>query len=85
MDGTMMFHSTNEGGSARDVLQEIYAALLDKGYDPINQLVGYLMSGDPVYITSHARARTKIQRIERHELLEELVRYYLDSLEQEGM
>ncbi|MCL1918134.1 MAG: IreB family regulatory phosphoprotein [Peptococcaceae bacterium] len=83
MDETMMFHTNNEGGSAREILQEIHAALLDKGYDPINQLVGYLMSGDPVYITSHAQARTKIRKIERYELLEELVRHYLSSLERE--
>lgn len=80
MDETMMFHSPNDNSSAREILQEIHAALIEKGYDPINQLVGYLMSGDPVYITSHGQARTKIRRIERYELLEELVSSYLKSL-----
>jgi uncharacterized protein (UPF0297 family) len=77
---TMMFHSDNEDGSAREILEQVHKALLGKGYDPINQLVGYLMSGDPVYITSHDQARTKIRRIERYELLEELVRNYLKTL-----
>ena len=79
MDETMMFHSENDE-SAREILKEVHGALIDKGYDPISQLVGYLMSGDPVYITSHDQARTKIRRIERYGLLEEIVRTYLDSL-----
>lgn len=78
---TMMFKSEASDNSARDILQQVYAALQEKGYDPINQLVGYLMSGDPVYITSHNQARTKIRKLERHELLEELVSSYLQELE----
>ena len=78
---TMMFKSEASDNSARDILQQVYAALQEKGYDPINQLVGYLMSGDPVYITSHNQARTKIRKSERHELLEELVSSYLQELE----
>ncbi|KUO58805.1 MAG: hypothetical protein APF84_10170 [Gracilibacter sp. BRH_c7a] len=77
----MMFKSEASDNSARDILQQVYAALQEKGYDPINQLVGYLMSGDPVYITSHNQARTKIRKLERHELLEELVSSYLQELE----
>jgi len=53
----------------------------EKGYNPVNQLVGYLLSGDPAYITSHMDARSKIRKVERDELLEELVRTYLERLE----
>lgn len=81
MGDTMMFKSQTSDNSARDILQQVYAALQEKGYDPINQLVGYLMSGDPVYITSHDQARTKIRKLERHELLEELVSSYLQDLD----
>lgn len=80
MEDTMMFKSLNTENSAREILQQVYAALQEKGYDPINQLVGYLMSGDPVYITSHNQARTKIRKLERYELLEELVGHYLREL-----
>ncbi len=59
------------------MLQEVYAALKEKGYNPVNQIVGYLLSGDPAYITSHRNARTLIRELERDELLEELVRCYL--------
>jgi len=64
---------------ARDVLLRVYEALQEKGYNPIYQLVGYLLSGDPAYITSHKSARSLIRKIERDELLEELVRSYLNS------
>ncbi|UWG95757.1 IreB family regulatory phosphoprotein [Dehalobacter sp. DCM] len=80
MEETMMFKSHGAENSAREILQQVYAALQEKGYDPINQLVGYLMSGDPVYITSHNQARTKIRKLERYELLEELVSSYLRDL-----
>lgn len=80
MEETMMFKSKTSENSAREILQQVYAALQEKGYDPINQLVGYLMSGDPVYITSHDQARTKIRKLERYELLEELVSFYLREL-----
>ena len=78
MEETMMFKAVGEEGiSAQDILQNVYAALQEKGYDPINQMVGYLMSGDPVYITSHNQARAMIRKLERFELIEELVRSYL--------
>ncbi|AFV01431.1 MAG: IreB family regulatory phosphoprotein [Dehalobacter sp. 4CP] len=80
MEETMMFKSHPGDNSPREILQQVYAALQEKGYDPINQLVGYLMSGDPVYITSHNQARTKIRKLERYELLEELVKFYLRDL-----
>lgn len=78
LEDTMMFRAVGEEEvSARQILQVVYAALQEKGYDPINQLVGYLISGDPVYITSHNQARALIRKLERYELLEELVRAYL--------
>ncbi len=60
-----------------EVLHTVYAALREKGYNPINQLVGYLISGDPAYITSHKQARSLIRRVERDDLIEELVASYL--------
>jgi uncharacterized protein (UPF0297 family) len=78
MEETMMFKTVAEEDiSAQDILQKVYAALQEKGYDPINQMVGYLLSGDPVYITSHNQARAMIRKLERFELIEELVRSYL--------
>lgn len=63
--------------NAREVLFKVYDALEEKGYNPINQIVGYLLSGDPAYIPRHKDARKLIRRIERDELIEELVTYYL--------
>jgi uncharacterized protein (UPF0297 family) len=77
---TMMFKvQGEETARPRDVLTAVYGALKERGYNPINQLVGYLLSGDPAYITSHGNARGLIRRLERDELLEELVRSYLES------
>ena len=59
------------------VLREVYEALTEKGYNPINQIVGYLLSEDPTYITNYNGARTEITKIDRDELMEELVRNYL--------
>lgn len=81
LDETMMFRVQGQE-SAREILQQVFAALQEKGYDPINQLVGYLMSGDPVYITSHNQARALIRKLERYELLEELVRAYLQDTQE---
>jgi uncharacterized protein (UPF0297 family) len=80
MEETKMFRVAKEEElRARDVLLTVYAALTEKGYNPINQLVGYLISGDPAYITSHNQARSLIRRLERDELLEELVKSYLEE------
>lgn len=77
---TMMFKRQVEDASqVREILRQVYNALKEKGYNPINQLVGYLLSGDPAYITSHGNARSLIRRLERDELLEELVRSYLEK------
>jgi len=79
-EDTMMFKTKQDNPPAKEILEKVYEALKEKGYDPINQLVGYLLSGDPVYITSHNNARTLIRRLERYELLEELVKSYLKNL-----
>ena len=62
----------------RHVLTQVYEALKEKGYDPINQIVGYILSEDPTYITNHNGARTLICKIDREELLQVLVKHYLD-------
>ena len=65
------------GNEAHDILMYVYGALQAKGYDPITQLTGYIISGDPTYITSYNAARSLICRLERDEILEELVRFYI--------
>ena len=65
--------------SARDILLEVSHALLDKGYDPVIQIVGYILSGDPTYITAHRNARSLIGRLERDELLDEVIKFYLEN------
>ena len=78
LDKTMDFKiERDQNIDAQKVLKEVYEALVEKGYNPINQLVGYILSGDPTYITSHKDARNKIRAIERDELLEKLVKYYI--------
>ena len=62
-----------------EILQLVYQAMTEKGYDPVNQIVGYIMSGDPTYITSHKGARSLIMKVERDELVEELLRVYIDK------
>ena len=62
---------------AREILKEVYKSLEEKGYNPINQIVGYILSGDPTYITSHNNARNLIRQIERDELLEKMVKNYI--------
>lgn len=77
-DKTMNFKiEKDENVDAQKILKEVYEALVEKGYNPINQLVGYILSGDPTYITSHNDARNKIRSIERDELLEKIVKYYI--------
>lgn len=62
-----------------DVLEQVYKALLQKGYNPVDQIVGYIMSGDPTYITSHNNARSLIMKVERDELIEEALTYYINN------
>ncbi len=79
---TERFRLERETYEARDVLQRVYRALSEKGYNPVEQLVGYLLSGDPAYITTHLGARSLIARVERDELLEELVRGFVAQASQ---
>ena len=76
---TMKFSRSTERQSPKDIIMSVYAAMREKGYDPINQIVGYIISGDPTYITSHNNARYLIRQLERDELLEEFVRFYVDK------
>ena len=63
----------------KDVLEIVYRALSEKGYNPVNQMVGYIMSGDPTYITSHNNARSLIMKVERDELVEEVLKTYIEN------
>ncbi|MGG1311926.1 MULTISPECIES: IreB family regulatory phosphoprotein [Cohnella] len=79
LDQTVKFNVVQEPEelSSRDILLAVYNALVEKEYHPINQIVGYLLSGDPAYIPRHNNARSLIRKKERDELLDELVRFYL--------
>lgn len=70
---------TIERSGVNKVISEVYEAMREKGYNPVNQFVGYIISGDPTYITSYKDARKKMSRIEQDELLEEIVNYYLEN------
>lgn len=83
-DKTMSFEFEREKNvKAKEILKEVHQALVEKGYNPINQIVGYILSGDPTYITSHNDARNKIRQIERDELLEKMVKNYIGLDEEE--
>lgn len=69
--------------SAKDILEIVYKALSEKGYNTVNQIVGYIMSGDPTYITSHNGARSLIMKMERDELVEEMLKTYIEHNEWE--
>ena len=78
MDETVSFKVERDKSiKAREILKEVYKALEEKGYNPINQIVGYILSGDPTYITSHNNARNLTRQIERDELLEKMVKNYI--------
>ena len=77
-DKTMNFEVERDNNiKAKEILKEVYGALSEKGYNPVNQIVGYILSGDPTYITSYNDARNKIRTIERDELLEKMVKSYI--------
>lgn len=82
---TMLYNTVNpqQDSAAKEVIRSVYESLKAKGHDPIMQIVGYLLSGDPTYITSYNGARTKVRSLERDEILEELVSAYVNGLEQE--
>ena len=78
VDKTMSFKVDNDKSiRAKAILKDVYQALVEKGYNPINQIVGYILSGDPTYITSHNDARNLIRQIERDEQLKKMVKYYI--------
>ena len=80
LDKTMTFSlGKDHDNEMKSVLSQVYEALTEKGYNPINQIVGYILSEDPTYITTHHNARSLIRRIDRDELLRELVRNYLNT------
>ena len=62
-----------------EIFKQVYEALAEKGYNPVNQIVGYIMSGDPTYITSHNNARSLIMKVERDELVEEVIKYFIEG------
>ena len=82
LGNTQMFKVESEPETGvKVVLSTVYEALTEKGYNPISQIVGYIMSGDPTYITNYRGARSLISKVERDEILEELMRVYIQSLE----
>jgi len=80
-NNTIKFKAESRVQTVEDIISTVYLALRVKGYDPINQIVGYILSGDPTYITSYNNARYLIRRLERDEILEELVRYYVKHID----
>ena len=81
LDETIIVPRNREKQSVAQTVQEVCQALNEKGYNAIDQLTGYLLSGDPTYITSYKEARTKLRRHERYELIEEMVKNYLQHME----
>ena len=80
LDNTQYFKiQSDQEIRVSEVLQLVYQAMTEKGYDPVNQIVGYIMSGDPTYITSHKGARSRSMKVERDELVEELLRVYVEK------
>ena len=80
LDNTQYFKiQSDQELKVGEILQLVYQAMTEKGYDPVNQILGYIMSGDPTYITSHKGARSLIMKVERDELVEELLRVYIDK------
>ena len=77
LGNTQFFRVETDNTSVKEILAEVYAALTEKGYNPVNQIVGYIMSGDPTYITSYKNARSLIMKVERDELVEELLTEYI--------
>lgn len=73
---------TDRKAEASNIMREVMAALEEKGYNPINQMVGYFISGDPTYITNHHGARAVIRKMDRDQLLEVIISEYLDNLKQ---
>ena len=80
LTNTQYFKAVKEPApQVKDVLRVVSEALQEKGYNPVNQIVGYIMSGDPTYITSHNNARSLVMKVERDELVEELLKAYIKN------
>lgn len=80
LDYTMTFQAQKDNKeSEKEIMKKVYESLLERGYNPTSQLVGYFLSGDPSYITSHNDARTLIKKFERDELLEVIIKGYIES------
>ncbi len=80
LSNTQYFRVTTEPEiQVKEILDLVYNAMSEKGYNPVNQIVGYIMSGDPTYITSHKGARSMIMKVERDELVEELFKEYIKN------
>lgn len=80
MNNTQYFKVQQEQSvQVSDIIEQVYAALTEKGYNAVNQIVGYIMSGDPTYITNHRNARSLIMKVERDELVEEMLKYYIEA------
>ena len=77
--GTRKFDIVDSSAEMREILSSVYDSLMVKGYNPINQLVGYILSEDPTYITNYNNARALISRLDRDELMQELLMYYLNK------
>ena len=78
-DETMMFRFGADENKAEVIIHDVCEAMEEKGYNPINQLVGYLLSGDPAYVTSYKEARSNVRKLGRDERLEELVHFYIEA------
>lgn len=76
---TIFSPQKEESKRVKEIMEQVVEALKDKGYEPVSQIIGYILSGDPTYITSHNNARALICKIERDELLEEMIKKYLNS------
>lgn len=82
---TMMFNMEKEKRKqAENIIKNVFEALTEKGYNPVNQIVGYILSGDPSYITSYNNARNMVKQLERDELLEELLLFYIENISEES-
>ena len=79
LGNTRFFKVETDKTTVKEILAEVYSALTEKGYNPVNQIVGYIMSGDPTYITSYKNARSLIMKVERDELVEEMLTEYMKS------
>ena len=78
MDNTILHSKNDKQNKVEFIMESVYGALKEKGYNPVSQIVGYIMSGDPTYITSHNGARSLIRKMERDELVEEMLKAYIE-------